>query len=77
MTEPFPQQKESNREILWALSFFVSHDISLGGSCEDILHDLDVIKDAEKLGLFLNNSKSEIICHDHSIRGNHHTDSRF
>ncbi len=43
VTEPFPQQKESNREILWALSFFVSHDISLGGSCEDILYDLDVI----------------------------------
>ncbi len=51
------------------LNIMYLDDISLGGSCEDILHDLDVIKDAEKLGLFLNNSKSEIICHDHSIRG--------
>ncbi len=51
------------------LNIMYLDDISLGGSCEDILHDLDVIKDAEKLGLLLNNSKSEIICHDHSIPG--------
>ena len=44
-------------------------DISLGGSCEDILHDLEVIREAEEIGLMLNIGKSEIICHDHSTRG--------
>ena len=36
---------------------------------DDVLHDLDVIKEAEDLGLSLNNSKSEIICHDDEARG--------
>ena len=35
-------------------------DVSLGGPLDDILHDINVIKATEKLGLFLNNSKSEI-----------------
>ena len=35
---------------------------------EDMLHDLDIIKSAEELGLFLNNSKLEIICHDVKTR---------
>ena len=39
-------------------------DVSVGGPVEDVLHDLDIIKSAEELGLSLNNSKSEIICHD-------------
>ena len=33
------------------------------------MHDLNVIKEAEKLGLFLNNSKSEIICVHAVVRG--------
>ena len=36
----------------------------MGGVIEDILHDLEVIKEADLLGLTRNNSKSEIICHD-------------
>ena len=32
--------------------------LDVGGSAEDMLHDLDVIKAAEELGLFLNNNKS-------------------
>ena len=36
-------------------------DVSLSGPLDDILHDLNVIKAAEELGLFLNNSKSECV----------------
>ena len=43
-------------------------DVSVGGPVEDVLHDLDIIKSAEELGLSLNNSKSEIICHDVTTR---------
>ena len=32
--------------------------LDVGGSAEDMLHDLDVIKATEELGLFLNNNKS-------------------
>ena len=39
--------------------------VSVGGSAEDVLHDLDVIKAAEELGLFFNN-KSVVM---HSVRG--------
>ena len=46
--------------------------VSVGGSAEDVLHDLNVIKAAEELGLFLNNNKSEIICNDALSEGNHH-----
>ena len=34
-----------------------------------MLHDLDVIKDAETLGLTLNPSKCEVICHGNAVRG--------
>ena len=44
-------------------------DTTVGGSVEEVLHDLEVIKDAEVLVLSLNNSKSEIICHYHEARG--------
>ena len=44
-------------------------DVTLGGSCSDILHDLEVIMEAENLGLTFNNSKSEIICNDNTTRG--------
>lgn len=44
-------------------------DVSVGGSVEDALHDLDVIKDAESLGLSLNPVKCEVICHNHMVRG--------
>ena len=44
-------------------------DVTLGGSSSDILHDLEVIMEAENLGLTLNNSKSEIICNDNTTRG--------
>ena len=43
-------------------------DVSVGGSMDDVLHDLDVIKAGENLGLFLNCSKCEVICHDVTVR---------
>ena len=46
--------------------------VSVGGSAEDVLHDLNIIKAAEELGLFLNNNKSEIICNNALSEGNHH-----
>ena len=45
-------------------------DVSIGGALENIFHDLNVIKDAQILGLTLNNEKSEIICKDVATRGN-------
>ena len=39
-------------------------DVTLGGDCHDLLHDLKVIKDAVKLGLTLNTTKCEIISQD-------------
>ena len=44
-------------------------DITLGGSTDEILHDLEVIKTFEELGLSLNNQMSEIICDDPVTRG--------
>ena len=44
-------------------------DITVGGSVKDVLHDLKVIREANVLGLSLNNAKSEIICEDHVTRG--------
>ena len=41
----------------------------MGGPIEDVLHDLEIIQAVEKLGLHLNNSKSEIICRDDTVRG--------
>jgi len=43
-----------------------SDDITLGGSTEEILHNLESFA---KIGLTLNNQKSEIICNDPVTRG--------
>ena len=43
-------------------------DVSVGGPLEDVLHDLDVIKDAESLGLTLNPTKCEVIGSGHVVR---------
>ncbi len=39
-------------------------DATLDGSCEDIIHDVQVMKDAEDIGLSLNGAKCEIVCDD-------------
>ena len=44
-------------------------DVSVGGSMDDVLHELDVIKASENLGLFLNCSKCVVICYDDTVRG--------
>ena len=44
-------------------------DVTVGGTVEDVLRDLEVIREADVLGLTLNNTKSEIICEDHEARG--------
>ena len=44
-------------------------DVTISGVMEDILHNLSVIKEAEEIGLTLNNTKSEIICNDATVRG--------
>ena len=36
---------------------------------DDVLHDVDVIKSGENLGLFLNCSKCEVICNNDTLRG--------
>ena len=41
-------------------------DVTIGGSCTDILQDLEVVKLAEDIGLTLNLSKCEIITQDHT-----------
>ena len=43
---------------------FYLDDVTLGGDCHDLLHDLKVMKDAVKLGLTLNTAKCEIISQD-------------
>lgn len=46
---------------------FYLDDGSLGGRCEDVLRDIRIVeKTAEELGLQLNRSKSEVVCHDSS-----------
>ena len=46
---------------------FYLDDGSLGGSCEDVLNDLETVEAiASDLGLQLNKSKSEVVCHDSS-----------
>ena len=40
-----------------------------GGSCEDLIHDIQVMKDAVKLGLSLNTTKCEIVCDDMTTCG--------
>ena len=39
-------------------------DVTLGGSCEDLIHDIQVMRDAAALGLSLNVTKCEIVCND-------------
>ena len=51
------------------LSAMYLDDVSVGGSMDDGLHDLDMIKASENLGLFLNCSKCEVICNDDTVRG--------
>ena len=50
--------------------FFVMYldDVSLGGSVDEVLQDLEVISNLKDLGLSLNNQKSEIICEDAFVR---------
>jgi len=45
-------------------------DVSVGWSVEDVLHDLDVIKKADSLGLTLNTSKCVIIGQKDTVWGN-------
>ena len=46
---------------------FYLDDGSLGGSCEDVLNDLETVEAmASDLGLQLNKSKSEVVCRDSS-----------
>ena len=43
-------------------------DVTIGGSCQEILQDLAVVREAADLGLTLNNAKSEIITCDNTSR---------
>ena len=46
-------------------SVFYLDDCSLGGSMEDVLHDLNIVEcEGAELGLHLNYQKSEVICVD-------------
>ena len=42
-------------------------DVTLGGSCEDLIHDIQVMRDAANLGLTLNAGKCEIVSDDMTI----------
>ena len=44
-------------------------DVTMGGSCADVLQDLAVVKEAEGIGLILNSSKCEVITWDHTTFG--------
>ena len=44
-------------------------DVTIGGSCADILRDLMVVREAESIGLNLNLSKCEIITRDNTTLG--------
>ena len=39
-------------------------DVTLGGSCEDLIHDIHVMRNAVELGLSLNTMKCETVCDD-------------
>ncbi len=39
-------------------------DATLGESCEDLIHDIQVMKDVADIGLSLNAAKCEIVCDD-------------
>ena len=43
---------------------FYLDNVTLGGSCEDLIHDVKVMRDAAALGLSLNDMKCEIVCND-------------
>jgi len=47
-----------------------SNDLPVGGSDDDVLHDLNTIKEAESLNLTLNTFKRENNCRDDTVRGN-------
>ena len=74
------QQGDPLGPLLFCLSLhrFIQHlhspfcvayldDISLGGPVSSLVHDLEVIEDAESVGLVLNLGKSEIIAGDADI----------
>ena len=47
------------------MDVFFLDDGTLGGSLQDVLHDLHLVEEeAASLGLQLNHSKSELICDD-------------
>ena len=55
-------------QLRYPLHVMYLDDVSVGGPMDDVLHDLDVIKPAENLGLFFNYSKCEVICHNDAVR---------
>ena len=44
-------------------------DVTLAGNCQDLIHDIQIMKEAEDLGLTLNASKCEIISSDMTTCG--------
>ncbi len=56
-------------QLCSSLSVMYMDDVSIGGTLEDVQNDLQVIKDAEILGLSLNPKKCELVCVDHAVRG--------
>ena len=57
--------------LLLRSDFIVEYldDVTLGGDCQDLMHDLNVMRDASELGLVLNTAKCEIISHDMTTCG--------
>ena len=52
------------------LAVFYLDDGTLGGDREVVINDVKLIEEeASNLGLWLNRSKSELICYDHTTRG--------
>ena len=52
--------------LLSASSVSYLDDVTIGGSCADILQDLAVVQELEDIGLTLNSSKCEIITQDYT-----------
>ena len=44
-------------------------DVTLGGNCKTLAHDIQVMRDATDLGLSLNAAKCEIVCDDMATCG--------
>lgn len=61
------QSKLSAEIIITNLKVIYLDDVTLGGDLRDLLHDIQVLKDASDLGLLLNASKCEIISTDMTI----------